>query len=55
MLLDQKADLAKELRVSFLPTTFFLDEAGEIRFRHYGIMSTDQLTHYLTELGVIPE
>jgi thiol-disulfide isomerase/thioredoxin len=55
MLLDQKADLARALRVSFLPTTFFLDETGEIRFRHYGIMSADQLTHYLTELGVITE
>ena len=55
MLFDQKADLARALRVSFLPTTFFLDEAGEIRFRHYGIMTADQLTHYLTELGVIPE
>jgi thiol-disulfide isomerase/thioredoxin len=55
MLFDQKADLARALRVSFLPTTFFLDETGEIRFRHYGILSTDQLDHYLTELGVITE
>lgn len=55
ILLDEKAELARDLRVSFLPTTFFIDEKGEIRFRHYGIMSEEQLTHYLTELGVISE
>ena len=55
ILLDEKADLASKLRVNFLPTTFFIDEIGEIRFRHYGVMTEEQLTHYLTQLGVIPE
>ncbi len=55
ILLDQQAELARELRVNYLPTTFFIDGKGEIRFRHYGILTEDQLTHYLTELGVIQE
>lgn len=55
ILIDEKTELARELRVAFLPTTFFVDEEGEIRFRHYGTMTEDQLTHYLTELGVISE
>jgi peroxiredoxin len=55
ILLDEKAELARDLRVSFLPTTFFVDEKGEIRFRHFGIMTEEQLSHYLTELGVISE
>lgn len=55
ILLDEKAELARELRVGFLPTTYFIDEQGEIRFRHFGILTEDQLTHYLTELGVITE
>ena len=55
ILLDQKAEMASELRVNFLPTTFLIDEKGEIRFRHYGILTEDQLSHYLTELGVIQE
>lgn len=55
ILLDQKAELARELRVNYLPTTFFIDEQGEIRFRHFGILTEDQFTHYLTELRVIQE
>ncbi len=55
ILLDEKAELARELRVGYLPTTFFIDEDGEIRFRHFGILTEDQLIHYLTELGVISE
>jgi thiol-disulfide isomerase/thioredoxin len=55
ILLDQKAKLAQDLRVNYLPTTFFIDGQGDIRFRHYGILSEEQLTHYLTELEVIQE
>jgi hypothetical protein len=47
--------MGKELRVSFLPTTIFIDEQGEIRFRHYGVISPDQMDHYLQTLGVIAE
>jgi cytochrome c biogenesis protein CcmG, thiol:disulfide interchange protein DsbE len=55
ILLDEKARLGSDLRVNYLPTTFFIDGQGEIRFRHYGSMSEEQLTHYLTELEVIQE
>jgi peroxiredoxin len=55
ILLDEKAELGQSLRVNYLPTTFFIDEQGEIRFRHFGILNEDQLTYYLTELGVIQE
>jgi len=55
ILLDEKAELARDLRVNYLPTTFFVDQQGDIRFRHYGIVTEEQLTHYLTELGVIQE
>ena len=55
ILLDEKAELARELRVNYLPTTFFIDEHGEIRFRHYGLLTEEQFTHYITELGVIEE
>ena len=55
ILLDEKAELGRDLRVNYLPTTFFIDKQGDIRFRHYGIVTEEQLTHYLTELGVIQE
>ena len=55
ILLDQKAELAQDLRVNYLPTTFFIDGQGDIRFRHFGILSEEQLTYYLTELGVVKE
>jgi peroxiredoxin len=55
ILLDEKADLGRDLRVNFLPTTYLIDELGDIRFRHYGILSEDQLNYYLAELGVIQE
>jgi len=53
--LDQHAEMGRAMRVSFLPTTIFVDEKGEIRFRHYGIMSEEQLVYYLSTLGVISE
>jgi cytochrome c biogenesis protein CcmG, thiol:disulfide interchange protein DsbE len=53
ILLDRNAKVMESYKVSMLPTTFFIDEQGMIRFRHYGSMSQDQLTYYLTTLGVI--
>jgi thiol-disulfide isomerase/thioredoxin len=53
--LDQRAEMGRALRVTFLPTTIFIDEKGEIRFRHYGIMSEEQLVYYLSTLGAISE
>lgn len=55
ILLDQKADMGRALRINFLPTTYFIDEKGEIRFRHYGILSAEQMDYYLETLGVSAE
>jgi thiol-disulfide isomerase/thioredoxin len=55
MLLDESTRVAADNKVMMLPTTVFVDEKGEIRFRHFGIMSEKQLVHYLTSLGVIPK
>ncbi len=55
ILLDSQADAASKYKVVLLPTTIFVDEKGEVRFRHYGIMSEDQLVYYLTTLGVISQ
>jgi thiol-disulfide isomerase/thioredoxin len=55
MLLDEKADAAAKYKVMILPTTIFVDEKGEVRFRHYGIMNEEQLKYYLTKLGVITQ
>jgi thiol-disulfide isomerase/thioredoxin len=53
ILLDLNAKVSEQYKVILLPTTFFIDEEGMIRFRHYGIMSPDQFTYYLQTLGVI--
>lgn len=53
ILLDQNAKVSQAYKVFMLPTTFFIDEEGMIRFRHYGIMSQDQFTYYLRTLGAI--
>ncbi len=53
--LDSQVKMARELRISMLPTTIILDEKGEIRFRHYGLMSEKQLVYYLKTLGAIAE
>jgi cytochrome c biogenesis protein CcmG/thiol:disulfide interchange protein DsbE len=53
ILLDQNSKVTESYRVSMLPTTYFIDEQGMIRFRHYGIMSQDQLSYYLKTLGAM--
>ncbi len=53
ILLDYNAKVAGSYKVFMLPTTFFIDPEGMIRFRHYGIMTPDQLAYYLRTLGVI--
>ncbi len=52
ILLDLTAGVGATYKVNFLPTSFFIDEKGEIRFRHYGLMSRDQFDYYLETLGV---
>lgn len=53
ILLDLNAKVAEHYKVSMLPSTFFIDPEGMIRFRHYGIMAQDQLVYYLQTLGAI--
>lgn len=53
ILLDYNAKVAGSYKVFMLPTTFFIDQEGMIRFRHYGIMTPDQMAYYLRTLGVI--
>lgn len=55
ILLDLKNDAAAAYKVMLLPTTIFVDEKGELRFRHYGVMSEEQLQYYLKTLKVISE
>jgi len=52
ILLDSSMGMAREFRINFLPTTIFVDEKGEVRFRHYGILTEDQMDYYLGTLGV---
>ena len=53
ILMDYNAKVSGSYKVFMLPTTFFVDQEGMIRFRHYGIMTPDQLAYYLRILGVI--
>jgi len=53
ILLDLNAKVAELYRVSILPSTFFIDQEGMVRFRHYGVMSQDQFVYYLQTLGAI--
>jgi peroxiredoxin len=55
ILLDLTTGVGAMYKVNFLPTTFLIDEKGEIRFRHYGVMSREQIEYYLKTLGVIQE
>lgn len=52
-LLDINAKVSELYNVFMLPSTFFVDQDGMIRFRHYGIMSQDQFLYYLKTLGAI--
>jgi thiol-disulfide isomerase/thioredoxin len=53
MLLDEKAIAGDLYQVLVLPTTYFIDEEGTIRFRHIGVISEAQLEAYLGSLGVV--
>jgi len=53
ILLDYNAKVGGSYNVFMLPSTFFIDQAGMIRFRHYGIMTPDQMAYYMRTLGVI--
>lgn len=53
ILLDLNSKVSQSYKVFMLPTTFFIDEEGLIRFRHFGIMTQDQFSYYLRTLGAI--
>jgi len=53
VLLDLNSKVTQAYKVFLLPTTFFIDEEGMIRFRHYGIMTQDQFQYYLRTLGAV--
>ena len=53
ILLDLNGKVSNSYKVFMLPSTFFVDQEGMIRFRHYGIMTPDQMAYYLRSLGVI--
>jgi thiol-disulfide isomerase/thioredoxin len=52
VLLDPGRKVSGLYQVRGLPTTFFVDSNGEIRYQHIGPMSKGQLVGYLEEVGV---
>ena len=53
MLLDEETVAADLYQVMVLPTTYFIDGEGTIRFRHIGAITEAQLKAYLGSLGVL--
>ena len=53
VLLDQRGVVEDLYRVRGLPSTYFIDPDGEIRFLHLGVITESQLNGYLAELGVV--
>jgi cytochrome c biogenesis protein CcmG, thiol:disulfide interchange protein DsbE len=54
ILLDRNGKVGQNYKVTYFPSTFFIDQNGMIRFRHFGSISENQLEYYLETLGVIP-
>ena len=52
ILLDPKNEVRRLFKVSALPTTYFVDTQGVMRYQHVGMMSDEQFSGYLEELGV---
>lgn len=52
ILLDPGGVVQDLYRVRGYPTTFILDESGIIRFHHIGLLREDQLSGYLSQMGV---
>jgi hypothetical protein len=52
MLVDEKSIAGDLYQVLVLPTTYFIDKEGVLRFRHIGILNEAQLKAYLGSLGV---
>jgi peroxiredoxin len=53
ILLDPGGLVQDLYRVRGYPTTFVVDEGGIIRFHHIGLITEEQLGHYLGQLGAV--
>lgn len=51
VLLDPGGSVQELYRVRGYPTTFVIDEDGVVQYHHIGLITKDQLYHYLSELG----
>ena len=52
VLLDDEHFVESLYRVQGLPSTFFIDEEGIIRYKHLGIITEGQVQGYLEEMGI---
>jgi thiol-disulfide isomerase/thioredoxin len=52
ILLDVDGQVGRAYQTYALPTTYFIDREGVVRYRHIGFLSEAQLQEYLTQLGV---
>jgi len=52
ILLDPQSEISRQYNVLGLPSTFFIDEGGILKFQHTGILTEEQLLKYLNELGI---
>ena len=53
ILMDEKAEVSALYQVMIMPTSYFIDETGMVRARHFGYMGEEQLKFYLGTIGVI--
>jgi peroxiredoxin len=51
ILLDPGGNIQKLYRVRGYPTTLIVDNNGIIRYHHIGLITEEQLDHYLVEMG----
>lgn len=52
ILLDEPGKVTDLYQVLALPTTFFIDPQGVIRYQHTGVMSEAQFNVYLAQMGL---
>ena len=53
VLLDPGGEVQKLYRVIGYPTTFIVDGEGIVRYHHIGLITEDQLDHYLSDMGAL--
>lgn len=51
VLLDEGSQVSQRYQVAYLPTTYFIDRRGVIRFRHVGPLTADQLESWWQSLA----